>query len=164
MPGTATASHTLPAVADLPVVGQPTHRCAALLDHLARRILAPSEDVLEALGLRPRHLVTLTMLRDHGDSGQQLLADILLIDRTNLVGLLNELEQAGLVLRRRAAEDRRRHVVELTEAGHQKLAEAELALAAVENEILSALSHDERETLYQLLLRASVSSCEPAAG
>jgi DNA-binding MarR family transcriptional regulator len=120
--------------------------------------------VLEALGLRPRHLVTLTMLRDHGDSGQQLLADILHIDRTNLVGLLNELEHAGLVLRRRSAEDRRRHVVELTKAGHQKLAEAELALAAVENEILSALAHDERETLYQLLLRASVSSCEPAAG
>ena len=156
--------HTLPAVADLPVVGQPAHRCAALLDHLARRMRAPSEDVLAAVGLRPRQLVTLTVLRDHGESGQQLLAGILHIDRTNLVGLLNELEQTDLITRRRLPTDRRRHIVELTGAGHQKLAEAELALAAVENEILAGLSHDQREALYQLLLQASDELTRTAAG
>ena len=116
---------------------------------------APSEEVLRTVGIRPRQLVTLTILRDHGDSAQQLLANILHIDRTNLVGVLNELEQADLVTRTRLPRDRRRHVVELTNTGHQKLAEAELALAAVENEILGGLSHNQRETLYELLVQAS---------
>jgi MarR family transcriptional regulator, lower aerobic nicotinate degradation pathway regulator len=95
------------------------------------------------------------VLRDHGSAGQQLLAEVLSIDRTNLVGLLNELEQAGWIVRRRSAQDRRRHVVELTDAGREKLAHAEMLLAAVENEIFSGLDGDERETLHELLLKAS---------
>jgi DNA-binding MarR family transcriptional regulator len=141
-------------MSELPVVSQPVHRSAALLDHLARRMRAQGEEVLGPLGLRPRHLLTLTLLRDHGGS-QQALAGILHIDRTNLVGLLNELEDRGLIERRRSPEDRRRHVVELTGDGHETLAHAELALAAAENVVLDALSHDERESLYQLLLKAS---------
>jgi MarR family transcriptional regulator, lower aerobic nicotinate degradation pathway regulator len=148
--------HTLAAVpAELPVVGQPPHLSGALLDHLARQVRVHAESLLEALGLRPRHLITLTMLRDHGSAGQQLLAEVLSIDRTNLVGLLNELEQVGWIVRRRSAEDRRRHVVELTDAGREKLAHAEMLLAAVENEIFSGLDGDERETLHRLLLKAS---------
>jgi DNA-binding MarR family transcriptional regulator len=141
-------------VSELPVVSQPVHRCAALLDHLARRMRVQGEEVLEPLGLRPRHLLTLTILRDHGGS-QQALAGVLHIDRTNLVGLLNELEDNRLIERRRSPEDRRRHVVELTQRGHETLAHAEMALAAAENVVLTALSHAERESLFQLLLKAS---------
>lgn len=148
-------AHRLAGVAELPVVGQPAHRCAAFLEYVARRMRGGSEAVLGAVGLRPRHLLTLTVLREHGDSGQRVLAEVLHIDRTNLVGLLNELEEGGLIERRRSAEDRRRHVVELTPAGHAKLAEAELALSAVEAEILAGLDLGEREQLYQLLVRAS---------
>ena len=54
------------------------------------------------------------MRENGGVTGQQELATELGVDRTNLVGLLNELEAEGLILRRRAAEDRRRHIVELT--------------------------------------------------
>jgi DNA-binding MarR family transcriptional regulator len=165
--------HRLAAVpADLPVVGQPPHLSGALLNHLARHVRVHYESLLEALRLRPRHLVTLTVLRDHGSAGQQLLAEVLSIDRTNLVGLLNELEQAGWLVRRRSAEDRRRHVVEMTDAGREKLARAEMLLAAVENEVFSGLDDDERETLHGLLLKASgqlgqaaVRTCEsPPAG
>ena len=39
-----------------------------------------------------------------------------------MVGLLNELESSGLVTRRRATEDRRRHIVELTNEGRETLA------------------------------------------
>jgi DNA-binding MarR family transcriptional regulator len=141
--------------ADLPVVGQPPHLSGALLDHLARQVRVRAESLLEALGLRPRHLITLTVLRDHGSAGQQLLAEVLSIDRTNLVGLLNELEQAGWIVRRRSSEDRRRHLVELTDSGREKLAHAEMLLVAVENEIFAGLDDDEREALHGLLLKAS---------
>ena len=110
-----------------------------------------AETVLTPLGLRPRHLVALTMLRDHAESTQQSLSTLLQIDRTNLVGLLNELESWGLIERRRSDEDRRRHTVHLTQPGAERLAEAEFALAAVEDEILVSLGGAQRETLYQLL-------------
>jgi DNA-binding MarR family transcriptional regulator len=77
------------------------------------------------------------------------------IDSTNLVGLLNELEADKLIERRRSSEDRRRHIVELTAAGAKRLAKAEFALAAVEDEVLGRLDDDQRETLYRLLQQAT---------
>jgi MarR family transcriptional regulator, lower aerobic nicotinate degradation pathway regulator len=136
-------------------VDQSQHRSGALLAHLARRIRLRSESVLAPLGLRPRHLVALTVLRDGGGISQQALAGTLEIDGTNIVGLLNELEAAGLIERRRSPEDRRRHVVELTATGAKRLNEAECALAAAEDEVLGTLQPAERETLYELLRRAS---------
>ncbi len=142
------------------------HRSSALLDHLARLSRLRGESALAPLGLRPRHLVALTVLRDHGSPTQQALASALRTDRTNLIGLLNELERDGLILRRRSNEDRRRHIVELTDDGTERLAQAEVALAAAEDEVLSALDADERETLYRLLQQATTShtiDCAAAA-
>lgn len=142
------------------------HRSSALLDHLARLTRLRTESALAPLGLRPRHLVTLTVLRDHGSPTQQSLAAALHTDRTNLIGLLNELERERLILRRRSNEDRRRHIVELTDEGGKRLAEAESALAAAEDEVLSALDTDQREMLYSLLQQATTShvlDCAAAA-
>jgi DNA-binding MarR family transcriptional regulator len=116
--------------------------------------------------LRPRHLVALTLLRNHGESTQQALAGALHIDRTNLVGLLNELEDDRLIARTRSTDDRRRHIVELTAGGLRRLAQAESALAAAEDDVLGSLDADERETLYRLLQRATaghVGDCVAAA-
>jgi DNA-binding MarR family transcriptional regulator len=119
-------------MAVLPVVDQRSHRSGALLDHLVRRMRLRAEAVLAPLGLRPRHLVALTVLRDRGGSTQQALTGTLDMDGTNVVGLLNELDADNLIERRRSPEDRRRHVVELTAAGADQLAKVECALAAVE--------------------------------
>jgi DNA-binding MarR family transcriptional regulator len=113
------------------------------------------ESALRAAGLRPRHLLVLTVLRDFGESSQADLAGTLQLDRTNLVGLLNELETEGLIERRRSAEDRRRHTVMLTDTGHERLAHAEFALAAVEDEVLAALTNAEREQFYTLVQKAT---------
>lgn len=142
-------------MARLPVVNQPAHHPGALLDHLARRMRLRAEAVLAPLGLRPRHLVALTVLRDRGGSTQQALAATLEMDGTNIVGLLNELEAEKLIERRRSPEDRRRHLVELTDVGADRLATAECALSAVEDEVLGALNDSQRETLYNLLQQAA---------
>ncbi|MDQ1721950.1 MAG: hypothetical protein QOI26_1684 [Pseudonocardiales bacterium] len=139
----------------LPVLNPPAHRSGALLDHLARRMRLRAEAVLAPLGLRPRHLVALTVLRHLGGSTQQALATTLAMDGTNIVGLLNELEADKLIERRRSPQDRRRHVVELTPAGLEQLTQAESALAEVEQEVLSALDASQRETLYNLLQLAA---------
>jgi len=141
-------------VASLPVVNQPSRHSAALLQHLARRMSVAGEAVLAPLGLRPRQLIALTVLRDAGGMTQAGLSKTLQMDRTNLVGLLNELEGDGYVARTRSAEDRRRHVVSLTASGREKLAQAEIALGVAEDDVLVGLTREERETLHTLLSRA----------
>ena len=143
-----------------------TRASGPLLDHLARLNRARAESALLPLGLRPRHLIALTVLRDHGGMTQQALAAALQVDRTNLVGLLNELEDDGLIARTRSTEDRRRHLVALTDAGAARLGQAERALAGVEDQVLGALDHDQRVALYGLLQRATaghVVDCGAAA-
>ena len=138
-------------MSELPIVAQPIPRSAALLDYLARRMRLLSEGVLAPLNLRPRHLVALTLMRDHGEVTQQALAELLQLDSTNVVGVLNELEEQALIERRRLPTDRRRHVVDLTGTGRERLAEAEFALAAAEDEVLASLSSDQRSDLARLL-------------
>lgn len=133
----------------------PTTRSLALLDHLARVSRRETDTCLGRDGLRPRHLVGLTLLRDHGAATQQGLATALRLDPSNVVGLLNELEAEGLVLRRRDPADRRRHIVELTAEGGRALALAERRLEEVEDRVLATLTADERATLHGLLLRAA---------
>jgi DNA-binding MarR family transcriptional regulator len=138
-------------MSSVPVADEPPRHVAPLIGHLARRLRLRLEAVLAPLGLRPRHLLALTMLRAHGGCSQQALTSMLEMDATNVVGLLNELEAENLVERRRSPQDRRRHVVELTDVGVKQLAKAELALAGVEDEVLGALDIDQRETLYNML-------------
>jgi DNA-binding MarR family transcriptional regulator len=115
----------------------------------------PSEAIAPD-GLRPRHLIAMMLLREQdGTSTQQSLAASLRIDRTNVVGLLNELEGKRLVVRRRSEEDRRRHIVQLTKRGENELSKAERRFAVTEEEVLGALDKEERETLYTLLSRAT---------
>ena len=128
-----------------------TQGTSALVDHLARLTRAKAEAALAPLGMRPRHLVALTVLRDQGPASQQILASTLNIDRTNLVGLLNELESDGLIVRERSAEDRRRHNVALTESGVERLESAEAALESVEDDVLGSLDEEQRATLHELL-------------
>ena len=146
-------------MASQPVTSQQEHRSGPLLDHLARRMRLRSESVLAPLGLRPRHLVALTVLRGREGITQQALSVTLEMDGTNIVVLLNELEAEGLIERKRSPEDRRRHVVVLTEAGAKRLRDAECALAAVDNEVLGALDDPQREALYHLLVQA-VAGCD----
>jgi MarR family transcriptional regulator, lower aerobic nicotinate degradation pathway regulator len=134
-------------------------RSGALLDLLSRRMRAVGESALQSQGLRPRHLLTMTVLRDRGESSQADLAGTLQLDRTNVVGLLNDLETEGLIERRRSPEDRRRHTVRLTDEGRERLARAEFALAAAEDFVLAGLTAKQRDTLYELLAKATAAAC-----
>jgi DNA-binding MarR family transcriptional regulator len=142
-------------VASPPDTAAATHQSLALLDHLSRVARREADAARDPDGLRPRHLVGLTLLRDHGAATQQALAEALRLDPSNLVGLLNDLESRGLVTRRRDPDDRRRHIVELAPEGLTTLQAAERRLAAVEDRVLGALSAEERCTLHALLIRAA---------
>jgi DNA-binding MarR family transcriptional regulator len=130
------------------------HRMLPLLEHLARVGRRAAEASMAPGGLRTRHLIALKLLCDQGSANQQDLANALSLDPSNVVGLLNELEERGLITRRRDRADRRRHIVELSPLGQDELTLAYARLSSVEDDLLSALSTEERDTLYNLLVRA----------
>jgi MarR family transcriptional regulator, lower aerobic nicotinate degradation pathway regulator len=132
----------------------PDQRLLPLIEHLARVGRRAAEVTLEPGGLRPRHLILLKLLSEHGPASQLALADSLSLDPSNVVGLLNELEERQLITRRRDSADRRRHIVELSSRGEEELCRAYDRLRLVDDDLLSALSALERATLYDLLVRA----------
>jgi DNA-binding MarR family transcriptional regulator len=139
-------------VEELPVVlQQPRGQSGPLLELIARRIRTEAESEIETFNLRPRHVIALTLLQLVGEQSQSDLGEALRVDRTNLVGLLNDLEGAGLIERRRSPQDRRRHTVSLTAVGIRRLAELELALADAEQRVLGVLDSDQQATLHALL-------------
>ncbi len=143
-----------------------SHPALALLGHLARIGRRAAEAATAPGGLRPRHLIALTLLGEHGPASQQGLAEALGLDPSNVVALLNDLEDRGLVTRRRDPVDRRRHIVELSADGDAELTSAQQRLACVEDQVFQALTPDERETLHRLLVRAAAgqfASCAEAA-
>jgi DNA-binding MarR family transcriptional regulator len=122
-----------------------------LLTRLSRLVYKrATEDVL---GMRLKAYVTLSNLRE-GPRGQQDLCVSMHLDPNNCVLMLNDLEELGYVERRRDPADRRRHIVEMTPAGHKAMLAAERAMESLEDDVLGALSIEEREVLRSMLDRA----------
>jgi DNA-binding MarR family transcriptional regulator len=123
-----------------------------MLMRLATAIKKRSTEDL--MGIKLRQLMLLSYLRHGAPALQQQLCEALWLDANNCVLLLNELEDMGYIERRRDPADRRRHVVELTDDGRSALERAERAQESIGDELLAALSEEERATLRLLLSRA----------
>ena len=123
-----------------------------LLTQLSRVVFRrATEDVI---GMRLKQLMALEHLRDNDSCLQQGLGQLLMLDPNNCVLLLNDLDDAGYVERRRDPADRRRHIVEITPAGLSALEEGERKLETLEDEVLANLSQAERGKLHGLLAKA----------
>ena len=112
------------------------------------------EQAVEPLGLRPRELHALQHLRERGPSAQQTLVELLGIDATNLVAILNSLDDAALIERRRDRSDRRRAIIALSPNGERLLANLDRALDEIDDEVFAPLTSTERQTLNALLAQA----------
>jgi DNA-binding MarR family transcriptional regulator len=126
-----------------------------LLARLGRAVTRQYRAALAPIGLRPPQTPALLALSENGAMSQQALGAKLDIDASNLVALLNDLEGAGLVTRRRDPEDRRRHLVEISTRGSKLICEVERAAARIDDEFFEELSEDERAQLHELLARVS---------
>ncbi|TCC59544.1 MarR family transcriptional regulator [Kribbella pittospori] len=104
-------------------------------------------------GVRTLHYHVLASLADDGEGAQATLADRIGFDRSDLVTLLDELEELKYVERRVDPADRRRKIVAITPAGDKQLLAMDELIAAAETELLEPLSASERKTLLGLLRR-----------
>lgn len=121
-----------------------------LLSRLSKQAMraTPEED----MGMTIRHFMALHSIP--GEIPQRQLAEVMCIDANNTVILLNELEALGWVVRERDPQDRRRHVVRVTDAGRAAYERALIARDGVEDDVLGPLSERERRQLHDLLQRA----------
>jgi DNA-binding MarR family transcriptional regulator len=116
-------------------------------------------EALAAMQMRTHEFAVLNHLAEAGPLSQQELGQALRINPSNLVGLLDVLEQDGLLVRARDPGDRRRHLVRLTSGGRKRLAGAWRAAEEAEEDLLSPLSPTERDKLRATLERLVGHGC-----
>ena len=113
---------------------------------------------LESLELNTRMWGALNVLDAEGAISQHTLGKCVGIDPSSMVATIDELEQRGLVERRRHPTDRRAHALHLTEKGRRTLARGRELARSAQEDLLAPLNADEREQLHGLLLRLALAN------
>ena len=90
---------------------------AAMFAPLARALIAREEPVLRAHGISMWAYVVLTGLVEHPVRTQAALAQAINADKSRIIGVLDDLQQRGLIQRQPDTADRRVHLLWLTGEG-----------------------------------------------
>lgn len=130
-------------------------RLNAFVGYNLRRAAAKQRDrfrsVFEAYDIRPVQLTALTLLLDNMPLRQAALGKALEIKRANVVTLLDQLENRGLITRQRTADDRRAQVLYLTQAGKALTTKLLSLHSKLEQDLANALGETEFKKLVELL-------------
>jgi MarR family transcriptional regulator, lower aerobic nicotinate degradation pathway regulator len=122
------------------------YRAAELSHSLANAMLAPMQ-------LTARQVGILTLVTEREPMTQKALGDMLRIDRTTMVGLIDDLERKGYVVRQRHPRDRRAFLVQPTQSGREAKAQAVAILDEQQRRFLAPLTSAQRRQLAALLKR-----------
>ncbi len=90
------------------------------LRRITRAIDLQSKRLMKITGLTAPQLVIIQLLRREGELSSGAIARAVLLSQATVTSIVERLERAGLVQRRKGESDRRQVFVELTEAGHRK--------------------------------------------
>jgi DNA-binding MarR family transcriptional regulator len=125
-----------------------------LLTRASGLAVRATNGALADLGLRVRQYSVLVLADDSADGiSQRDLAEVLGLDPSQVVALVDELAAAGLVERRPSPTDRRQRLVAATAKGVRLRRRADTAAAAGLRRQLKDLSAGEQQTLRELLGR-----------
>ncbi|RAJ86168.1 DNA-binding MarR family transcriptional regulator [Streptomyces sp. PsTaAH-137] len=144
---------TLCGMTDDPFFAAPlTHRLGYLVKHAFHQLSGMLAEALEPYGVNPREVGVLSVIAADGEErSQHELAQLVGVDRTTMVALIDALEGKGLVERRRSAVDRRRNVVALTPAGVACQRDADRARIEAERAYLAPLDEQSAAALTETL-------------
>jgi DNA-binding MarR family transcriptional regulator len=112
-----------------------------------------AHDLLEALGLYQGQPRLLRVLWEEEGPNQSELAERVHVRPATMTKMLQRMEEAGFVERRRDRADQRVLRVYLTEEGHAVQAQVQQIWAQMEREVLAGFDAEEREHLRDYLLR-----------
>ena len=108
------------------------------------------------VGLTPRGWGALNVLDKEGVITQHALCTCTGMDPSSMVATIDELEDKGLVERRRDPKDRRAHALHVTADGRKTLSDGRKLARRAQDDLLAPLDSTEREQLHELLLRLVV--------
>ena len=123
-----------------------------------------TQERLVQAGLRRGFYGVLATLSEFGPAAQAEIGRRLCIDRSDMVAILNDLQDEGYVTRETDPADRRRNRVALTPAGRGALRRFDRAIADAEDALLETFSASERAKLIGLLERLAATAPAPAPG
>lgn len=128
---------------------------AFLLAQLGAHAASRFATRLARIGLVPAHAGALRIMAANPAMTQQALARALGALPSRLVGLVDELEERGLVERRARHSDRRSYALHVTEKGRSTLQSIERIARDHQRSLLEALSEQEQTRLAELLQRVA---------
>lgn len=107
-------------------------------------------------GLRSRQYTVLTAAAEPPGRSQRDLGELLGIDPSAVVAIVDDLERDGLVRREPHPLDRRTRLIVATDAGRDRLRDVADSAGEVESALLADLDADERSALVGLLQRLAL--------
>jgi DNA-binding MarR family transcriptional regulator len=126
---------------------------AFLLVQLGMEAARQFGEQIAPLGVEPRHVGMLMRLAANEGKAQQVIGELIGLNPTQTVFLVDELEDRGFVERRRNPADRRSHALYLTPAGREMLSKVREASRFHQATFGASLSETEQEQLTELLRR-----------
>ncbi len=133
-------------------------RVSFLLSALGQRTRDRFAELLHPLGIAPHHFGVLRHVKALDGGSQQEVSDRMHLARSAMVGLVDDLETAGLLERRRHPVDRRANALHLTAAGRRLLARADRISDQLDRDLLAALPPGARPALLDALRAMSAAS------
>jgi DNA-binding MarR family transcriptional regulator len=124
---------------------------AYLLSDSARLLRRTFDMQVRAAGVTGPQARLLLLLGLHEGQNQGFYAEQLDVEAITLGRMLDRMEEAGLIERRRDPADRRAWRVHLTESGQQRLPRLRDSVAPMVEAMLAGLSEGQREQLAQTL-------------
>jgi DNA-binding MarR family transcriptional regulator len=140
-----------------PGIAKLDQRIPFLLSQLGSHVSDDFKGRLAPMGVHPRANAVLVALAGSDGQSQRQLSTRLGVHRNVMVSLIDTLEEQGLVERKPCPHDRRAFAVTLTQKARELLPALEDQSHAMEDEVTSALTPDERAALLDMLQRVSVS-------
>jgi len=110
---------------------------------------------LEPLGIHPRAYAVLSAISEGSDPSQRELSRALGLPPSRMVGLLDGLQDDGLIERVPDPRDRRTHRVRLTDHGHHTVSRLQTEASALDDSMIADLNEDDQDRLRELLTRVS---------